>query len=191
MAHLRLSVTMSPDGREATHPKHSLKGHAGCVSGPSRASCVVRRPGVIVVARKYSGRSQINVFDVLALSAIVACGAAGAALLHPTSLRWKIIAFAFGCSIPIAAYQLFWISYRWLYRLPRCRNKRCNASKYTIERSCDDGLYYRRSCGDQYLLTFDEFKFIGRDGEPQPFRRRDSSRGPWLPPAKYRTGSTR
>lgn len=126
---------------------------------------------------------QVTAFDVIWGGLVIACGAAAVALLNPTTGTGGAVAFASGCALPVLAYIVVTKVVLRSEALPRCRNRRCSATQYRLERRSEEGDYYRCACGDLYLRTpQDEFRTIEADGSSSPFKQRFYAGGPWRPP---------
>jgi hypothetical protein len=127
--------------------------------------------------------SRVNVFDVVALGVVIGCGLGAIAVVRPETLLGSVLLFAGGCAVPVLGYAIVARFALKSDRLPRCRNNRCRAAQYVLERHTEEGDYYRCSCGDLYLLTpGDEFRFVDLDNTSHPYRRRYYAGGPWRLP---------
>lgn len=129
-------------------------------------------------ANNYTGK--ITIFTVFWFIILILCGLATSNIIHTQNTIVSFFMFFIGFSAPIVFYRLTWIIIGKFNFIPKCRNKKCNARMYRIDKQDEEGVFYICNCGDMYLLTPQgHFKIIDSDGKEQPYRQKINGR--WWP----------
>ena len=124
----------------------------------------------------------MNIFFMLTIAFVVACGAVVSKILKCYGPTWDILGFIAGLGLGILILVLLrrmtdvWCAWRPIR--PLCKHGKCAAMDYQLIELREDGVFLCR-CGTKYIRKGRRFLELREDGSCSPYMRRLWVLGKW------------